>query len=159
MKSLCAGLRADPGIKTKDEWWQLPAPLDITLVYVPYDQRGAKKKKGATYYSNIIYFPEIGLAWVLQSSSAPRSSNSSPQTQYRKKTRKSAVQASTVLSWIFLHPPSSLRSFFYCIRSHFLMQFMTFDTPSSYRWHEPESLVSHPDWSSAELRLARHIVL
>ena len=39
---------------------------------------------------------------------------SSPQTQcmYRKKTRKSAVQASTVLSWIFLHPPSSLRSFF-----------------------------------------------
>ena len=70
MQSLCAGLRADPGIKTKDEWWQLPAPLDITLVYVPYDQRGAKKK-GATYYSNIIYFPEIGLAWVLQSSSAP----------------------------------------------------------------------------------------
>ena len=30
--------RRGQGIKTKDEWWQLPAPLDITPC-VPYDQR------------------------------------------------------------------------------------------------------------------------
>ena len=34
----CSAPRRGQGIKTKDEWWQLPAPLDITPC-VPYDQR------------------------------------------------------------------------------------------------------------------------